>query len=405
MRLKDVIELLSAVSLGVSSHHIISQGEADRILNANIFERREMIEDALGLRVYQYKKEESERRLEKTEENIKQVESLRRELAPHLKFLKKQVEEIKKAEEMRKELFNLYVEYLKREDVYLKNFRSELDREKIGPSEELKNIEGELARLSALLSSANDQDADKFNKVRELENTLADIRRKKDELSRKIGRLEGMIEANPLAEYDEGTETEVKKCRYCGQNLPKVGKGAPDSSFRNNLIVEIEKHKQEKVSAEVELVRLGEDEKGILIQHNNLKSEIDKKKETLRDSERALYELRSKRSELQSALNTARGKEERLVYEENAFKAELTESAVLVGRAIIDYYQNFVFDASAPEERIVQEDRRKKIERIKIRLEDMGGSGEEVLKEFNETTERDQYLEKEIADLFKSRES
>ena len=184
-----------------------------------------------------------------------------------------------------------------------------------------------------------------------------------------------------------------------------MGKGAPDSSFRNNLIVEIEKHKQEKVSAEVELVRLGEDEKGILIQHNNLKSEIDKKKETLRDSERALYELRSKRSELQSALNTARGKEERLVYEENAFKAELTESAVLVGRAIIDYYQNFVFDASAPEERIVQEDRRKKIERIKIRLEDMGGSGEEVLKEFNETTERDQYLEKEIADLFKSRES
>lgn len=405
VRLKDVIELLSVVSLGVSSHHIISQGEADRILNANIFERREMVENALGLRVYQYKKDESERRLAKTEENIKQVESLRREIAPHLKFLKKQVDEIKKAEEMRKELFGLYVEYLKREDWYLKNYRSELEKEKVGPEAELKNIEVELGRLSALLSSASDKDADRFNKVRELENTLADIRRKKDELGRKIGRLEGMIEANPLARFDEESPTEVKKCRYCGQDLPRVTMGVESGSFRDNLLVEIEKHKQDKTLAESELLKCVASERDILAQHSNLKSEIEKKKETLRDSERALYELRSRRSELQSGLGTVRVREERLIYEENALETELTEATVLVGRAILDYYPNFVFDENKSEDRTVQEERKKKIERIKIRLEDMGGSGEEVLKEFNETTERDQYLEREINDLLKSRES
>src|SRR3989338_5462595 len=104
VRLRDIIELLAGAHIGASGHHIISQGEADRILNANLKERREMIEDALGLRIYQYKREESEKKLEKTEENMKQVEGLRKEIIPHLSFLKKQVEKIEKAKALKDEL-------------------------------------------------------------------------------------------------------------------------------------------------------------------------------------------------------------------------------------------------------------------------------------------------------------
>ena len=43
-----------------------------------------MVEDALGLKIHQWKKLESLRKLERTEDNMKQVESLRREIAPHL---------------------------------------------------------------------------------------------------------------------------------------------------------------------------------------------------------------------------------------------------------------------------------------------------------------------------------
>ena len=88
--LKDVQELLAAANVGPTGHHIISQGEADRILSASPRERREMIEDALGLKVFQFKKAESERKLKKTRENIAQVESLRREVAPHLRFLERE---------------------------------------------------------------------------------------------------------------------------------------------------------------------------------------------------------------------------------------------------------------------------------------------------------------------------
>ena len=124
VRLRDILELLAKVHIGATGHHIISQGEADRILNANIKERRTMVEEALGLKIYQWKIEESEKKLGKTEENIKQVESLRREIAPHIRFLKKQVEKIEKAKEMSEELKGLYAEYLKREEVYVKTEKS-----------------------------------------------------------------------------------------------------------------------------------------------------------------------------------------------------------------------------------------------------------------------------------------
>ena len=95
-RLKDVQELLASANIGPTGHHIISQGEADRILSASPKERREMIEDALGLKVFQFKKAESERKLEETANNIEKTKSLRREIGPHLNFLRTQVEKIEK---------------------------------------------------------------------------------------------------------------------------------------------------------------------------------------------------------------------------------------------------------------------------------------------------------------------
>ena len=67
-------------------------------------------------------------------------------------------------------------------------------------------------------------------------------------------------------------------------------------------------------------------------------------------------------------------------------------------------YQSLKFDFS--EARSNQEERRRKIEKIKIRLEDAGGvGGGDVLKEYTEVTERDNFLAKELADLGSSAES
>jgi chromosome segregation protein len=87
VRLRDIAALLAQANIGASGHHIISQGEADRILSASSRERREMLEDALGLTAYLYKREEAEHKLQKSQENMREVEALRRELAPQSKIL------------------------------------------------------------------------------------------------------------------------------------------------------------------------------------------------------------------------------------------------------------------------------------------------------------------------------
>src|SRR3989344_9286325 len=130
VRLKDILELLAGVNIGASGHHIISQGEADRILNASIKERRAMIEDALGLRIYQYKKAESARKLLKTKENIAHVEALRKEIAPHIKFLKKQVEKVQKSIELKDELQKEALEYCRREEEYINRTTTKISEEK-----------------------------------------------------------------------------------------------------------------------------------------------------------------------------------------------------------------------------------------------------------------------------------
>ncbi len=408
VRLKDIVELLSVVSLGVSSHHIISQGEADRILNANIYEKREMIEDALGLRTYQYKKRESEKKLEKTAENIKQVESLRRELAPHLKFLKKQVAEILRAVEMKQDLFGLYVEYLGREELYLKFFKNQISEVSFLPNRDLKQVEADLLELSSILKISNSSDGEKFVCLREIEDKLQYVRQSKGDLGRKIGRLEGIIEVNPIKELmDERLKNPDKNCPYCGQAILIKIENQVDPTFTQKIEEDIKKHQLEKAEAESELQKLRDREVELSLNLASVKGEIEKERDSLRDSEKALYELRAKKSEILSTLTVIKSKEDRFNYEEGAFKMELTQAAVLVGRKLIDDYKKFVWAGADPlsEERIVQEDRRKKIEKIKIRLEDMGGSDEEVRKEFQEAEERDTFLAREVIDLKKSAES
>ena len=163
-----------------------------------------MVEDALGLKIYQYKKLESIRKLERTEENMKQVESLRRELAPHLKFLKKQVEKVEKAEEMRSELVAIYKEYFAYEESYLKSEKARLSDEIAEPRKELAELDRSLEKAKQILTDSKNKDK-KSEEVIVLEGKLASIRLDKDAITRELGRLEGEINADRRAvEKEEG---------------------------------------------------------------------------------------------------------------------------------------------------------------------------------------------------------
>lgn len=390
VRLKDIVNLLSSVNIGASGHHIISQGEADRILNANPRERREMVEDTLGLKIYQYKIRESERKLERTEENMKEVTMLRRENAPHLNFLKKQMEKIEKADEMRQELARLYQNYLKGESFYL-------GREKASLADEKNKIEKELESLTAKISKetqAEGKEEKKLSELKILDQKSAQLRALKSELERKLGRIEGIIEIK---------ENKVKFsdiCPVCGSRI--LSTSPEQIKKREEEEKELKELKNSRAGVIAETAKIEEEEKDNARLTEKLKEEFNREISVLRSQEKEKYAHKLREQELTSTLQVIKVKEESLRKEEEAFQNELREGEVLVGPAILSYKT-----APAPEEvdRAGQEGARKKIERIKIKLEDVGGGSSELRKEFEEMSERDKFLEKEMEDLKQSIES
>ena len=426
-RLKDITELLAMAHIGASGHHIISQGEADRILSANIMERREMIEDALGLKIYQYKKVESQRKLEKTEENMKQVESLRREIAPHLKFLKKQVEKIEKVEQMRGELRIAYKEYFKREEDFIQSEKKRIAHEKEQPSKESARLEKELAEAKMVIEKSKGKDASSSELI-SLENDLAKCRAEKDEHNRKLGVIEGEIsgalrviakekEKRSKDEYKtvllkdvEGVADKIEalsgisdakslfdQVKKLVRTFISSHRDSQDSELIAETEREVEELKGKKTSIELALKKAVEKEASLEESYHSLRQKIEQEKDKNRDAEKNMFRVIALQNELRAVLSNLRSQEEAITISEANFKREFEEAYALIGREVSEY-KTLVL--AGEESRTAQEDRRKSIEKFKIRIEDAGGgSGADVMKEFKETEERDAFLARELTDL------
>ncbi len=445
VRLRDIIELLAGAHIGSSGHHIISQGEADKILNANLKERRSMIEDALGLKIYQYKRQESERKLEKTEENIKSVESLRKEVAPHLRFLKKQVEKVEKTLQMKDELRGLYMEYLKREDEYIKKSHEKNELERAPLQEELSGLEVDLARAKKTLEDSVGKDK-KSMEVISLEEKIRKVRNDKDSLMRDLGRIEGEVASEEriikkqkeIAQSEEGKMVSFKDVESFANEVIKNTENSENISdlvqikklFQNikeivvgfisknrvqtndTLTKESEAHilelRAQKKDFELQIKNLEKEEGVFQLEYNQLRAEIEREKDTNREAERQMFTLMNRQNEIISKIAVIKSAEERLRFEEEDFKRELGEAGALIGRAVLDFATYTLAPVSIDmygkeEPRAMQEDRRRAIEKIKIRIEDAGGGGsEEIMKEYREVSERDIFLGRELEDLQRS---
>lgn len=445
VRLKDIIELLANAHIGASGHHIISQGEADHILLASPKERKEMIEDALGLKIYQYKKRESERKLEKTKENIGQVESLRKEIAPHLKFLKKQVEKIEKTLELKDELKRLYKEYIKRETFFIELKESEFSALKKEPEEKLKKIEHDLALAKKTIIESPGVDK-KINELISIESQLNKIRLKRDALSREAGRLEGELggmkrlveKAQREASKSDDVVVPISKIKDLAETIEKelnLGQKTEDlgtirtifSKIKELIGTFIDKHKtitsddstnyekeidtlNNKYKAlEEEINNLKKNEEALYNDYNKLKSAIEAEKDRSRDAEKKMFELMAEQKELYAELSIIKDKGNKIALLKDELEREIKEGAMLIGREIFDYKHSDTLDEHGKpitvesvkiEPRNISEERFKLLQKIKIRIEDAGASGgDEVMKEYKEVSDRDTFLEKELTDL------
>lgn len=181
-RLKDIKELLLDTGIGKDGYSIIEQGKVDEILSNNPANRRKVFDEACGISKYRYKKQEAERNLIKTKENLNRIEDIYVEIENQLKPLENQQRKAIKYLEIKEELKKLEVNSCISEIEDLdKQVEESLKHDKV-----LKDqMDSVKSKKEILEKSINDCDEEleeidnKINKTMEYINTIKGVINKK----------------------------------------------------------------------------------------------------------------------------------------------------------------------------------------------------------------------------------
>ena len=425
VRHQDVIDLFARANIGATNHHIISQGEADRVLSSSPEQRKEILEDGLGLRILQYRRNETEKKLRKAMGNIAETEAVLHELTPRLTYLKRQVGQREKAEAVRSELIGCYAVYLSREVQYLESEEERLNDALGVYRDEQKEVTAAIAKERKESSSIASSDHVYRKKEERLQKKLSLVREQKQQAIRDTGRCEGELALlterqteTPLHETIRRDDVEdlyddiCKRCEASSvnysalvtlilqrlRNLVRQSCGNEDSSGkRHRQLLREQKELQERV------LRFEEEEATFLLAQKELSEEKECALQAARDAEKSIFLLRTRNHEAEQKITEATHALDDIKEQKKRLQEELREGRALVGTAIDNYKTEPVSRDDAGQDRKDQEARRRDIERKKIRLEELGtGVDTEVVKEYSEVSERVSFLKQERHDLLSS---
>lgn len=418
VRLKDIVELLSHVGLGVTQHHIISQGEADRVLMASLDERRAMVEEALGLKGYHLKREEAERKLARTEEHLREVSLLQKEIKPHLKYLHEQAEKMRAAESHRAALKAMFEEYVGRELVSVRDMESAVHGKKSPLAEKQKHVLHAMKVITDRIASADKQKpiADTSAFDTEIDRIEEELRSAERELARMQVRSEIAAATNVVEEIDISSATELvsrvishieraeviedvrsmrgamQQVRKDLESLLKKWRGGSETVKAATATADIKK-------IEASITALIEKRSRIRKEREAAVASTQETLVSLRTDERELRALERDASDIQRALADLHFEEERIrtrTHEATELKGEYER---LFGGSI-SLGDLLKFESDHERETV-----RRKLERARIKVEEAGAVDSSVLNEYKDVMDRDQFLEAESKDIITAMES
>ena len=262
VRLKDVTDLFLDSGAGKESFNIISQGAVGDIINSKPEERRVIFEEAAGVLKYKKRKEESYRKLDRTNENLARVNLLIDELLTTLTPLKEQSEKAKKYLEFKGDLENIEIaliandiekinnDYLKVQE-RVKTLNEEVER--ITLSNTIDSSKVEKMKLDAIKL---DQEIDEKNQlILNINREMTEIDSKKQiTLERKKYEVDGnKIEENILSLQEEvlniNNSIEVSK-----RELEDLKKQLDVKQLRSMELIKVndeKKNSRDKISNEI----------------------------------------------------------------------------------------------------------------------------------------------------------
>lgn len=213
-RLKDLSAILMNTGLGKFGYSIIGQGRIAEIINGKSSARRDILEEAAGISKFRIRKEEAERRLEKTEFNLLRINDKIDELSLRVEPLRIQSEQAKKflkfRDELREEEVSLWLYQIDKLRSESKEFLSDYENSKKSLETEEVLLNSAFQRSEFLSERMSEQDIE-TEKMRQV---LGDLIAKKSETESQIAVIKTQITniedsiKNIELEQDKGNERE-----------------------------------------------------------------------------------------------------------------------------------------------------------------------------------------------------
>jgi len=437
--LKDILEFLAKKRISVKGTNIIRQGEANKILQVDDFRRKLMVEDILGVKVFQLKKHQAELKLRASENNLSQAKNLLEEILPLRRSLKWQISRYQKREEIEKKLKENELTYF-----FLK-YSFLLGRKDVDLSQEKKKIEEEIKSLEEKVSFCQknkEKSQEKEEKIQEkfslLQKKRNSLNQEKNELLRKIGRLEGIIESQEKQEKEELTSEEIKIEKSKIKNffsflkekissLKEIKEVSLINLKINEILSQVEKIKSElffnqerekdKEAKKEELIK----ERKILQkkidffnqEEENLNQEISQIEREIEESRRENQSWWQKITDLKERLFLKRKKIDELIFQEKSFhyqKESFLEELKESGWQFEEFEVKFKNWQKNYQEKGIDLDKgkinslKREILKLRSQLASIGQFDESIIKQGKEVEERYQFLKKQIEDLEKTKE-
>ncbi len=347
VRLKDINELFMDTGLGRDGYSIIGQGKIDSILSAKSTDRREIFEEAAGISRFRHRKEESERKLERAEEDLTRVNDKIGELELQVEPLRRQSEIAKRYLVLRDELRGLEISLWLTDLEAIAQRTKELESQSLAAAGDLERARTELEKLYsagetfAQRMREKDLEADEIRtKVTETEQRVSDeeaklaviganighagenIQRIRDEIDRREGQSTGILgqieeRRERLSEIDkekgEITRRE-EELRARSESLYR-GEGAVDERAAR-IVKSLDEATEELSGARVELSSLVASVSELDERAGSVAGETAAQEERVARTEREAVEngraIDEAKERLSSAQNVCRGYELRL---------------------------------------------------------------------------------------------
>ncbi|GHV77443.1 chromosome partition protein Smc [Spirochaetia bacterium] len=202
VKLKDVRELFWDTGVGKAAYSVMEQGKIDQVLSSKPDERRYLFEEAAGITRFKIKSAEAERKLAKTEENMRQVEGILGEVKRTYDSLKIQADKTLKYRTLREEIFQFELDI---QLLRLKQFKYERDER----NENLKKRTIDRDALRADIDAVNKSLEENMDVVNSMEEQFVDYQ--KNLIRLQMEKNAGEKEAKLLAEQRAETNTAIRQ--------------------------------------------------------------------------------------------------------------------------------------------------------------------------------------------------